>query len=147
MKRLYRSRSNKMIAGVCGGIAEYFNVDPVLIRIIAVFLFFTGGSALIAYIIGMIVIPPQPIEELSAAKGKAVAKTEAPTGGSSQDTTSVGALIVGVLLIIMGVIFTMRHIPIFSQYYWWFWHHGWDFFWPALLIVLGLILIIRGKRK
>ncbi|MCK4944106.1 MAG: PspC domain-containing protein, partial [Candidatus Aminicenantes bacterium] len=51
MKRLYRSQKDKIIAGVCGGIGEYFGIDPVIIRIITVILFFWGGSGIIAYII------------------------------------------------------------------------------------------------
>lgn len=59
-KRLYRSRSNRMLAGVCSGIAQYFGIDPTLIRLIMVFLGFTG-SGLIAYIIAAIIIPEEPI--------------------------------------------------------------------------------------
>ena len=56
IKRLYRSEKNRVIGGVCGGIAEYFNLDPVLIRVIAIILFFMGGGFL-AYIILWIVVP------------------------------------------------------------------------------------------
>uniref|UniRef100_UPI0039789049 PspC domain-containing protein n=1 Tax=Salmonella sp. SAL4431 TaxID=3159886 RepID=UPI0039789049 len=42
-KRLYRSRKNRMIAGICGGLAEYFNIDPVIVRVIAVLLLLPGG--------------------------------------------------------------------------------------------------------
>jgi phage shock protein C len=60
-KRLYRSQDNKMIAGVCGGIAEYFNIDPVIIRLIAVILLFPGGlPGLLPYIILWIVVPVRP---------------------------------------------------------------------------------------
>lgn len=59
-KRLYRSTTDKKIAGVCGGIAEYFDVDPVIIRVIALILFFAGLSGLIAYIILWIVVPIDP---------------------------------------------------------------------------------------
>jgi len=57
-KRLYRSSTNKMIAGVCGGLAEYFNVDPVIIRIIAVILLLPGGlPGFLPYVILWIVVP------------------------------------------------------------------------------------------
>ncbi len=58
-KRLYRSRRDSKIAGVCGGIAEYFSVDVTLIRILALLLLFTGGGVLF-YIIAWIVIPEAP---------------------------------------------------------------------------------------
>lgn len=53
-KRLYRSRSNKIIAGVCGGIAEYFNIDPVIVRILAVVI---PGFGWFAYLVCAIIIP------------------------------------------------------------------------------------------
>lgn len=55
-KRLYRSEDDRMIGGVCGGIAEYFDVDPVLIRAIAVILLFLGGGFL-AYLVLWIIVP------------------------------------------------------------------------------------------
>jgi len=51
-KKLYRSQSNKMIAGVCGGIADYFEIDPTLIRLIVVAIALFGGVGLLAYIVG-----------------------------------------------------------------------------------------------
>ena len=59
-KRLYRSKKERMIAGVCGSIAEYFNVDPTLIRLIWVATLFMGGTGIIAYIIAWIIIPKNP---------------------------------------------------------------------------------------
>ncbi len=59
MKRLYRSSTQKMLAGVCGGIGEYFDIDPTLVRLGFVLFSLMGGSGLLAYIIAAIVIPPQ----------------------------------------------------------------------------------------
>ena len=59
-KRLYKSNENKMLDGVCGGIAEYFNVDPTLIRLAWVVFCALGGSGIIAYIIAAIIIPRNP---------------------------------------------------------------------------------------
>lgn len=56
-KKLYKSNVNKMIAGVCGGIAEYFNMDPTIIRLFWVLFCALGGSGFIAYIIAAIIIP------------------------------------------------------------------------------------------
>ena len=60
-KRLYRSRTSKMLCGVCGGIGEYFNIDPTLIRLAFVLFGCTGGGIL-AYIIAAIIIPDAPQE-------------------------------------------------------------------------------------
>lgn len=58
-KRLYKSDTNRVICGVCGGIGEYFNIDPTVIRLIWVLLACAGGSGLVAYIIAAIIIPNQ----------------------------------------------------------------------------------------
>jgi phage shock protein C len=61
-KRLYRSTEDKMIAGVCGGIAEYFSVDPVIIRIVFVILLLPGWlPGFIPYIIMWIIVPQKPV--------------------------------------------------------------------------------------
>ncbi|MEN6570292.1 MAG: PspC domain-containing protein [Anaerolineaceae bacterium] len=60
VKRLYRSKSDRMIAGVCGGIAQYFNIDPTLVRLLAVVGLLLAGGTFWAYIIMAIVIPTEP---------------------------------------------------------------------------------------
>ncbi|MGM9890129.1 MAG: PspC domain-containing protein [Floccifex porci] len=60
-KTLYKSDQNKMVDGVCGGIGEYFGIDPTIIRLGWVLFCAMGGSGFIAYIIAAIVIPKQPI--------------------------------------------------------------------------------------
>ena len=60
MKKLYRSKTDRKIAGVCGGIAEYFNIDSTLVRLLAVLLILCMGGGLLAYIICAIVIPEEP---------------------------------------------------------------------------------------
>lgn len=57
IKRLYRSEKDKVLGGVCGGIAEHFEVDPVLTRVIAVLLFFMSGFGFLAYFVLWIIIP------------------------------------------------------------------------------------------
>lgn len=59
-KRLYRSRSERMIGGVCGGLANYLNADPTLIRLLMVLFALAGGPGLIAYLILWVVVPLEP---------------------------------------------------------------------------------------
>lgn len=59
-KKLYRSVTDKMLGGVCGGIAEYFGIDPVIIRLTFVLAVIFGGSGILAYIILWIIIPQKP---------------------------------------------------------------------------------------
>lgn len=58
-KKLYRSRKNAMLLGVCGGVAEYFNIDPTIIRLAWVLLGCTG-TGILAYFVAALIIPPAP---------------------------------------------------------------------------------------
>ena len=155
MKRLYRSRKNRMIGGVCGGIAEYFAIDPVIVRLIAVALFFVGGSAVVAYIIALIVIPYEPFETASSAS-----KDAAPAAAAASDATASSSpvaapqsagdslpLFLGILLIVLGAVFLLHNLPIFDPFYGWARHYVRHFFWPSLLIVAGIFIIVRGWKK
>jgi len=152
MKRLYKSRKNKTIAGVCGGIAEYFDIDPVLVRLIFILFFFIGGAAILAYIVGMIIMPNPPVEPVEATD------TKAPSSKPSTDTIqkkpapvpasgSNASLIIGIILVLVGAYFLMGNLPFLREYYWWFRWHLRDFFVPGIFIVLGIILLIHGSRK
>ncbi len=59
IKRLYRSKKNRIIAGVCGGLGEYFNIDSTIIRLLWIILTLMGGAGILAYIIAWIIIPEQ----------------------------------------------------------------------------------------
>lgn len=59
-KRLFRSNKSRMLGGVCGGIGEYFDVDPTIIRLAAVLFALTGGAGILAYLIAWIIVPDQP---------------------------------------------------------------------------------------
>lgn len=56
-RKIYRSRKDKMVGGVCGGVAEYFDIDPTIVRLVAVLLFFAEGIGLLLYIVSWVVIP------------------------------------------------------------------------------------------
>ena len=58
-KKLYRSKENRKVAGVCGGIGEYFDIDPTLVRLLAVALVFAGGSGVLGYIVAWIIVPEE----------------------------------------------------------------------------------------
>jgi len=124
-KRLYRSRDEKKIAGVCGGVGEYFGLDPNLIRIITVVLALADGIGIVAYIVAWILMPLRPfgMEPAEPVKHNLQIKRTWP----------------GVLLVALGVIFLLKNI------YWWF--DFWDFFLPAVLIAVGIALILHKHRK
>lgn len=154
MKRLFKSRKDKMIAGVCGGIAEYFDIDPVIVRLLFVIFFFVGGSAILAYIIGMIIMPQAPMESDESTQS---APTHSANTASDTNKTydnkpvpaskSNASLVIGILLVVVGAFFLMGNIPFLRHYYWWFRWHFKDFLFPGIFIVIGFILVINGTRK
>ena len=163
MKKLYKSRKEKMFAGVCGGIAEYFDVDPVLVRILFVIFTFMGGSGFLAYIIGMIVMPFPPTEDASAAAESSPPPPSTssysthtdsgntyqsqPTPSTSASANSKGALIFGVILVLLGAYFLMRNIPMFHHWYWWIRWNISDYFIPGIFIIIGVILIGNSRKN
>jgi len=63
VKKLYRSRKDRMIAGICGGIGEIYSLDPTMVRLVyALITIFSAGTALLVYILGWIIIPEEPQE-------------------------------------------------------------------------------------
>ncbi|MFA6213790.1 MAG: PspC domain-containing protein [Candidatus Micrarchaeia archaeon] len=60
IKRVYRSKKNRMLAGVCGGIAEYFEIDPTLVRLLLVLLVLMGFAGIILYLVAWLIIPENP---------------------------------------------------------------------------------------
>jgi phage shock protein C len=59
-RKLYRSRTNRQVAGVCGGLAQYFNIDVTLIRVLFVLLTVLGGAGLVLYVAMWIIVPKEP---------------------------------------------------------------------------------------
>ena len=90
-KKVYRSRGNKMLGGVCAGLAEYFNVDPTLVRLGFVALcIFAFGSGLIAYIVALIIMPEAPEGyEPAAPQANAAQSAEGQTAGREGGTDTV----------------------------------------------------------
>ncbi len=122
-KKLYRSDRSKVIAGVCGGIGEYFGIDPVIVRIVAIVLVFAKGIGLIAYAAGWILIPRTPpglVQE----------------GEQRPEPSEMRKYIPGLLLIIVGLAFLLNKV------FWWF---SWGVFWPLIIIAIGAAMIWRSS--
>ena len=65
IRRLYRSREDRMIGGVCGGLGEYLGIDPTVVRLLFVIAAFIGGSAILVYLVMLLVVPEEPLESVS----------------------------------------------------------------------------------
>ncbi|MCE5253497.1 MAG: PspC domain-containing protein [Actinomycetia bacterium] len=68
-KRLQRSRTERMIGGVCGGLGEYFNIDPTIVRVLWVVVTLVGGAAILAYLILWVIVPLEPPAPAAPRRG------------------------------------------------------------------------------
>ena len=139
-KRLYRSVTDRRIAGVAAGIAEYFAIDVTLVRLIWILAVIFGGSGILAYIIAWIVIP----EQSARTEAETPADQAEPNYAAGQtidvsperNTNKISYL--GIFLILLGFFFLVRtFIP---------WHLS-RYLWPLLLVALGIALLVPVRRK
>ena len=128
IKRLYKSQYDRMIGGVAGGIAEYLKVDTTIIRIVFVLMSLFGGTGLIIYIAGLLIMPESEIK----------IKTEKSAKIKRNNTGFWG-----VLLIIAGLLFILPDIGFMRSGHMWMWHEFWEFLLPIMVIALGAWLLLR----
>ena len=135
--RLYRSHDDSVIAGVCGGLGEYFRIDSVLIRIAFVLLIFAGGLGILAYILGWIFIPEAP-DEGEGAGGAAPASTFDRAADALGPERRSGAVVLGLLFVGLGILFLLDVAwPDFLS---------WEYVWPIALIAVGAAIVLRTRR-
>jgi phage shock protein C len=130
VKRLYKSRMNRMIDGVCGGVAEYFRLDPTLVRIAWVLLTLLGGSGILLYIAGMIIMPTNPAISTPM-------ESPSNTGSSSSNHR-----VWGILLVVVGSLWLMSNLGLWHRW----WGFSWDLMLPAALILAGVAFLFGGRN-
>jgi phage shock protein C len=140
-KRIYRNQRNKVVGGVCSGIAEYFDIDVAWVRLAFVLSVFASGFGILAYIIAWIVFPKdeRSPSEIESARAKLDAARE-PSEDSEKRRKAIASgsrNAVGVLLVGLGILFFM------DQNFWWF---RFDAFWPVILIGLGVYMLVRSSN-
>ena len=129
-KKLQRDMQHKVIGGVCAGLANYFDVDATLLRLLLAFLILFAGTGFWLYIILWIVMPAG-VDSQPTAETVDSLMENAPQ-------VNKGNLIVGLILIGLGALGLIhRFVPAFN----------WQMVWPIILIVLGLVLLIPKDKK
>ena len=131
--RLERSRDDRVIAGVCGGLGRYFGIDSVLFRIAFVLLIFAGGLGILAYILGWAFLPeePRPGERTSDSAFDRAAD-------ALGDERRGGAAVLGAVFVGLGILFLLDVAwPDFLS---------WRYAWPIALIAVGAAIILRARR-
>lgn len=131
-QKLYRSSSDKMIAGICGGLGRYFSVDATIVRLVFLLLLFLGGGGFLLYLILWVIVPEE--QQAGAAPQEVI---QANTQDLAQSAARNGPLIFAVLLIFLGAWFLLQNLL----------HIDLGQLWPVILIVVGLALLIPALRK
>jgi len=124
-KSLTRSQSDRLIAGVCGGLAEYFNLDSTLIRFLFIAIILLGGSGILIYLILWIFLPNQSTPEATMKK-----ETDHPQSSKSTKST------LGLFLIGLGILLLLENFGI-GRYL------MLQKTWPSIFIILGLLVLAR----
>lgn len=124
-KKIYRSKENYVLAGVCAGLADYFEIDPTLVRIVFIILTIGGGAGLLLYIILAIIMPINP-KKIEVEEKKKEDKKEKESHGNN---------FWGILLLTLGGLLLWNQIAPFKI--------AFEIFWPTVMIIAGLWLVLR----
>lgn len=125
-RKIFRSRKNNILMGVCVGLANYFEIDPTLVRIIFIILTLGGGAGILIYIILALIMPLEPNKKDDSEEIEIDQKND-------KETKKVNFL--GMALLLMGgVLLWNQFFPI---------KVAWEIFWPAAMMIIGLWLILK----
>jgi phage shock protein C len=155
-KKLFRSRKDRMIAGVCGGLAEYLNADPVWIRLFFILLLVATGFGFWAYLILWIIVPEEGRETTTPGEtvqanvqemadrarefGQSIQRGIQGERSRSESSPTSGTIIVGVAFIVLGAFLLLNQLNLF----WWL---RWDVMWPLAIIFVGGALLFSRLRE
>lgn len=142
-RQLVRSRKHRMIGGVAGGLAEYFEIDPVIVRVLFIVATLGWGLSLVAYIILWIIVPDESKVEMDnyfnkKEPGDINSEPSIIEVESLEKKRSNRRLIGGIILICLGMVFLMDNF-----YAWIHWHN----FWPLILIAFGAYILYKSRNN
>ncbi|HPT66106.1 MAG TPA: PspC domain-containing protein [Candidatus Woesebacteria bacterium] len=146
-RKIFRSIDDYMVAGVSGGLAKYFKIDSSLVRIIFVLLALSGGTGILLYLILWLIVPKEEgvekeidreekIKEFAEdVKGRAKSMAKEIKIDTKIKKPRKNINVLGIVLILVGIVAVWNQIsPITIQ---------WNFFWPGLLILVGILVLFR----
>ena len=146
-KRLYRSESKRVLAGVCGGLGEYLGVDPIFIRIFFILWAVFGELGGLAYFILWIIVPNQSVAEDDNSLTSENLRNRfqifgMEIGNIARAPSPELITFAGVGLILWGVYYLLRRFG----FPWFDWHLT-QYTWPVLMIAAGVIVLVRALRQ
>jgi len=141
-KVLYRSCKNRVLGGVAGGLAEYFNIDPSLVRLIFLLALIPGGIGVIVYFVAWLIIPNDPkciTEKKPEEEIKEAANDFAKQAKENFKDVKHGdgKAIVGSIIVVIGALLLIRNITGINV---------WENFWPVALVIIGFVIIWKGTK-
>lgn len=141
-KTLHKSQTNRVLAGVCGGLGDYFDIDPTLVRVAFVLLFFSGGLGLFLYITLVVVMPDSgsgttaPLESLKKQAEKLQAHDIGrPRLERPSNWVPAALIVLGLILLLDNLDLLRRFVPYYRL----------EQLWPIVIIFLGLWLLLRKR--
>lgn len=148
-KKLYRSRTDRIIGGVCGGLGKYFDIDPIIFRIVFFLLTIAHGSGIFIYIIMMIIVPNETTggpEPLAGSSGKDVINNFAQEVRQSlhsfanevkgQHWANQRRNSIGMIVVLIGALLLLQQLFPITFF------NG-NFLWPLVLIIVGIFIISK----
>jgi phage shock protein C len=139
-RSLYRCRHDRRIAGVAAGVAEFFDLDPTLVRLVWFLSIFFGGFGLLLYIVMAIIVPNEPLseEELRAESSVDAGSPHRHAGRSGNG--GLGLTFVGLALIVFGGLALAN--TFFVE-----WGYSGSFVWPGFILAIGVLLVAAAVRR
>jgi phage shock protein C len=148
-KKLYRSKTDRVIFGVCGGLGEYFEVDPLILRILFVLLTFTGGSGIIIYLILAVIIPDGEGQKLKNKEIKEViGDAQEKTQNLAEEIKKNGNWIksakniIGLVIIFIGLNIFFEQVFNINP----FSFINWGVVWALIIVLIGIKIIFGNKK-
>jgi phage shock protein PspC (stress-responsive transcriptional regulator) len=136
-QKLYRSITNKVFAGVCGGLAEYFDVDPIVIRILFVLMVLFGGTGIVLYLAAIFIVPKRPFVMPGAG--------EVPTPSIVTPRSETVRNGFGIAMVVIGILLLLANLEVFHFFD--FMEDAFEFVLPVLLIILGMAIIYYRQSQ
>ncbi len=141
-KQLFRSSRNRIIGGVAGGIGEYFEIDPTIVRIIFIITAIGWGLSILLYIVLWIILPDE--FSIKFMEQNHTIDNADNVSATSINTTVMSSnlsrtkIVIGFLLIILGIILLLNNFLSFSII---------KYFWPLILVIIGIYIILKSNEQ
>jgi len=158
IKKLYRSKTDRIIFGICGGLGEYFEIDPLIVRILFILLSLTGGSGIVVYIILAFIMPEEggvkaKVEKPKADKTKDADEVVDETKEKAQPLVKEIKVnknwifnvrnIIGSVIILIGLNILFEQVFSFSPFAW----INWGVIWALVIVIIGSKIILGNNKN